>query len=72
MINDQNVIVVLYNSVNVGPDFKSSAQLCLAMSKLVPGATCDISALQKEAEKAEAIMKETTEETKRMHESMYG
>ncbi len=72
MINDQNVIVVLYNAVNAGPDFKSSAQLCLAMSKLVPGASCDISALQKEAEKAEIIMKETTEETKRMHESMYG
>ncbi len=72
MVNDQNVIVVLYNSVNPGPDFKSSAQLCMAMSKLVPGATCDISALQKEAEKAEAIMKETTEETKRMQENMYG
>jgi len=72
MINDQNVIVVLYNSVNPGPDFKSSAQLCMAMSKLVPGATCDISSLQKEAEKAEAILKETVEETKRMQEGMYG
>jgi uncharacterized protein len=72
MINDQNVIVVLYNSMQAGPDFKSSAQLCMAMSKLVPGAVCDITTLQNEAEKAELALKEATEQTQHMKEGMYG
>lgn len=72
MLNDQNVIVVLYNSLQAGPDFKSSAQLCMAMSKLIPGATCDITTLQNEAEKAELALKEATEQAQRMKEGMYG
>ena len=72
MLNEQNVIVVLYNSLQAGPDFKSSAQLCMAMSKLVPGATCDITTLQNEAEKAELALKEATEQAQQMKEGMYG
>jgi len=71
MLNDQNVIVVLFNSTQVAPDFKSSAQLCMAMSKLVPGTSCDIPSLQKEAEIAEKIMKEAQEESQNLKDNMY-
>lgn len=67
----QDVVVVLFKSMGQGPDFKSSAELCMAMSKLVPGATCDIAALQKEAERAEQSIKETEEETRNLKSSMY-
>lgn len=70
-MNGQDVIVVLFQSIGQGPDFKSSADLCMAMSKLVPGATCNIAALQKEAEKAEQSIKETEEETRNLKSSMY-
>ena len=71
MLQNQNVIVVLFHSNQPGPDFKSSAQLCMAMSKLVPGASCDIPSLQKEAEKAEQTLREAEEETKNIAEGMY-
>ena len=71
MINNQNVIVILFKSNQTGPDFKSSAQLCMAMSKFVPGVSCDIPALQKEAEKAEQSMKEIEQETKNLSDGMY-
>lgn len=71
MLNDQNVIVILFNSNQSGPDFKSSAQLCMAMSKLVPGTSCDISSLQKEAQKAEKELQETEEQTRNLREDMY-
>ncbi len=72
MINNQNVVVILFNSVGTGPDFKASAQLCLAMSKLIPGISCDIAMLQKEAEKAEKNIREAEEEAKDLKGSMYG
>ena len=68
---EQDVIVIVFHTNGEGPDFKSSAQLCMAMSKLIPGATCDIPSLQKEAEKAEIIIKETQEESKHLKDSMY-
>lgn len=67
----QDVIVILFHSEGTGPDFRSSAQLCMAMSKLVPGTSCDIPALQKEAEKAELMIKEAEEETRNLKDSMY-
>jgi len=67
----QDVIVIVFHTSGEGPDFKSSAQLCMAMSKLIPGATCDIPSLQKEAEKAEITIKETQEESKHLKDSMY-
>ena len=70
MIN-QDVIVIIFNTTGKGPDFKSSADLCLTMSKLIPGASCDIPSLQKEAEKAEAVIKETQEESTHLKDSMY-
>lgn len=71
LMNNQNVAVILFNSAGVSPDFKASAQLCLAMSKLVPGVSCDISMLQKEAEKAELGIKETEEKARQFKDSMY-
>ena len=67
----QDIIVIVFHTNGEGPDFKSSAQLCMAMSKLIPGATCDIPSLQKEAEKAEIMIKETQEESKHLKDSMY-
>lgn len=70
-ITGQDVIVIIFHTNGEGPDFKSSAQLCLAMSKLIPGTSCDIPALQKEAEKAETVIKEAEEESKHLKDSMY-
>ena len=70
-ISKQDVIVIIFHTDGNGPDFKSSTHLCMAMSKLIPGASCDIQSLQKEAEKAEIMIKETQEESKRLNDSMY-
>ncbi len=68
---NQDVIVIIFHTNGEGPDFKSSVKLCMAMSKLIPGASCDIPLLQKEAEKAEIVIKETQEESKHLKDSMY-
>ncbi len=70
MIN-QDVIVIIFHTNGEGPDFKSSAKLCMAMSKLIPGASCDIPSLQREAERAEITIKETQEESRHLKDSMY-
>jgi len=71
MMNNQNVAVILFHSTKTGPDFKSSAELCMAMSRLVPGASCDIPMLQKEAEKAEQEIKEADEGSRMLRDEMY-
>jgi uncharacterized protein len=70
-MSGQDVIVLIFHSDGKGPDFKSSAQLCLAISKLIPGASCNIPSLQKEAEKAEIVIKEAQEESSHLKDSMY-
>ena len=72
MINNQNVAVLLYNADETKPDFKASTKLCLAMSKLVPGASCDIPMLQKEAEMAQEYITETEKHTRGITDTMYG
>ncbi len=67
----QDVIVIIFYTDGKGPDFKSSVQICDAMSKLIPGVSCDIPVLEKQAEKAEVIMKETEKEAKQLKDSMY-
>ena len=67
----QDVIVIIFYTDGKGPDFKSSVQICDAMSKLIPGVSCDIPVLEKQAEKAEVIMKETEKESKQLKDSMY-
>ncbi|MFN3655161.1 MAG: proteasome assembly chaperone family protein [Candidatus Nitrosotenuis sp.] len=72
MLNNQDVVVVLVNVDESGPDFKSSARLCMAMSKLLPGVSCDLTMMQKQAEIAEKQIKQTEKETRALRESMYG
>lgn len=67
----QDVIVILFHSSGIGPDFKSGAELCMAMSQLIPGAACDIPLLQEEAEKAEQSMRKIEEESRLLKDSMY-
>ncbi len=67
----QDVIVIIFHTDGKGPDFKSSAKLCMAISKLIPGASCDITLLQQEAEKAEVVIKEAEEESQHLKDSMY-
>ncbi|MGY5150371.1 MAG: proteasome assembly chaperone family protein [Candidatus Nitrosopumilus sp. bin_68KS] len=70
-ISKQDVVVIVFHTKGEGPDFKSSANLCMAMSKLIPGASCNIASLQKEAEKAEEVIKEAQVETNQFKDSMY-
>jgi uncharacterized protein len=70
-ITGQDVIVILFHSDGTGPDFRSSAELCIGMSQLIPGTSCDISLLHKEAEKAELSIKETDEESRQLKDSIY-
>lgn len=70
-MSNQDIIVIIFHTSGEGPDFKSSAKLCMAMSKLIPGASCDIPLLENEAEKAETMIKETQEESKHLKDSMY-
>lgn len=70
-VTDQDVVVIIFHTNGKGPDFKSSAQICMAMSQLIPGASCNIPSLQKEAEKAEVIIKEAETESKHLKDSMY-
>lgn len=72
MLRDQEVIVVLVNIDDAGPDFKSSAHLCMAMSKILPGVSCDLGMIQQQAEIAEKQIKQTEKETRALRESMYG
>jgi uncharacterized protein len=70
-LTGQDVIVILFHSDGASPDFRSSAKLCLAISQLIPGTSCDIPALQQEAEKVEKIIKKDVEESKGLKDSMY-
>ena len=70
-ITDQDVIVIIFHTNGKGPDFKSGAQICMAMSQLIPGVSCNIPSLQKEAEKAEEIIKDAETESKHLKDSMY-
>ena len=68
---EQDVVVIIFQTGGTVPDFKSSSQICGAISQLIPGVTCNIPLLQKEAEKAEEIIRETEEESKHLKDSMY-
>jgi uncharacterized protein len=70
-LTKQDVIVILFHSDGTSPDFRSSAKLCMVMSQLIPGTTCDIAALQVEAEKIEKGIKEDVDEVRHLKDSMY-
>jgi uncharacterized protein len=72
MLNGQNVIVILVNvGGNASPDFKSSVHLCMAISKILPGVSCDLALMQKQAQIAEKEIRETEKETRALRDSMY-
>lgn len=70
-LSNTNVIVLLFNSKEKGPDFKSGAEICMAMSKLVPGASCDLNLLLREAQVAEQSIKKTEEDAEPLKDAMY-
>lgn len=71
-ISNTNVIVLLYKGQETGPDFRAGAEICLAMSKLVPGASCDLRTLMSEAESVEAQMKQAEEDAGPLRDAIYG
>lgn len=72
MLNNQNVIVILIGiGGNASPDFKSSVNLCMAMAKLLPGASCDLAMIQKQAQIAQKEIIDTEKETRALRDSMY-
>ena len=70
-LSNQDVIVILFPSDGTSPDFRSSARLCMIMSQLIPGASCDIPDLQKKAEKIEQTIKKDVEESRHLKDTMY-
>ena len=71
-LSNTNVIVLLFNSKEGGPDFRAGAQVCMAMSKIVPGTSCDLKLLLQEAEVVEQNMKKTEEDAEPLRDAMYG
>ena len=71
-LSNTNVIVLLFNSKERGPDFRAGAQICMAMSKLVPGTACDLKSLLQEAESVEQSIKKTEEGAEPLKDAMYG
>ncbi len=72
LLSKTNVIVLLVSGQEPGPDFKSGAEICMALSKLVPGAICDLSTLLHEAKIIEQNLKQTQEEAEPIKDAMYG
>ena len=70
-ISNQDVVVIVFHTSATGPDFKSSAKLCLAISKLIPGVACDINLLQQEAKRAEEMIRSADIESKHLRDAMY-
>jgi uncharacterized protein len=71
-LSNTNVIVLLFNSKESGPDFRAGAQICMAMSKIVPGTACDLTSLLQEAEVVEKSIKKTEEDSEQLKDAMYG
>jgi len=71
-ISNTNVIVLLCRGKETGPDFRAGAEICMAMAKLVPGASCDLGTLLSEAENIEQHLKRTEQETGPLRDAIYG
>ena len=72
MISNINVIVLLCKARDSGPDFKAGADICMAMSKLVPGASCNLSLLLDEAKNIEQNLKQTEQDAGPLRDAIYG
>lgn len=72
LISNVNVIVLLCKSRDSGPDFRAGAEICMAMSELVPGASCDLKSLLDEAEGIEQNLKQTEQDAGPLRDAIYG
>jgi len=72
MMANINVIVLLCKARDSGPDFKAGAEICMAMAKLVPGASCDLKQLLNEAEGIEQNLKQTEQDAGPLRDAIYG
>ncbi len=72
MLANINVIVLLCKARDSGPDFKAGAEICMAMTKLVPGASCDLKQLLNEAEGIEQNLKQTEQDAGPLRDAIYG
>jgi len=57
-----DVIVLLVKVLKDAPDFRAGAAIAEAITKLVPGATCDIGALLHEADVTEKTLRQLRSE----------
>ena len=71
MLNAQNVIVLLVGSKSDTPDLRASYSLCNGLSKLIPGISCNLSVLEKQAKQIEEEMKQVDTESRDLSDSMY-
>ncbi|CUR51953.1 conserved protein of unknown function [Nitrosotalea devaniterrae] len=72
MISGINVIVLLCKAKESGPDFKAGADICMAMSKIVPGSSCNLNLLLDEAKGVEQSLKQTEQEAGPLRDAIYG
>ena len=70
-LNAQNVIVLLVGSKSDTPDLRASYSLCNGLSKLIPGISCNLSVLEKQAKQIEEEMKQVDTESRDLKDSMY-
>jgi uncharacterized protein len=71
-ISGINVIVLLCKARESGPDYRAGAEICMAMSKLVPGASCDLRSLLSEAEGIEQHLKQAEKDAEPIRDAIYG
>ncbi len=71
MMNAQNVIVLMVGSKSDAPDLRAAYSLCDGLSKLVPGISCNLSLLEKQAKQIEEEMKQVETESRDLSDSMY-
>ena len=71
MLNAQNVIVLLVGSKSDAPDLRASYSLCNGLSKLIPGISCNLAVLEKQAKQIEEEMKQVDTESRDLKDSMY-
>ena len=71
MMNAQNVIVLLIGCKSDTPDLRATYSLCDGLSKIVPGISCNLSLLEKQAKQIEEEMKQVETESKDLSDSMY-
>ena len=71
MMNAQNVIVLLVGSEMDAPDLRSTYNLCDGLSKIIPGISCNLSLLEKQAKQIEEEMKQVETESRDLGSTMY-